>query len=123
MNGADSILAMIGAIDDLYRDVVAAPTDWDDQAFGTWLEELTSSVEGPIDRAIARELRRSVRAARKLQQFCVSGRIMRGGDWRSAVDQALGSRAWLPSISDNTEDKTTSANAAWLMDRTCGVSP
>ena len=98
MTSSDSILGLIGAVDDLYRGIVDAPHDWDPQAFGSWFEEAGSAFDGPIDRSVARELRRAVRARRKLQQFCVSGKILDGGDWRSVVDQALGSRAWLPSL-------------------------
>ena len=96
MSNGDAVIALIGAIDDLYRDIVNDAAAWDDQEFSLWLEEV--ALDGPIDRGIARELRRAVRAARKLQRFCVSGHIFAGGDWRSVVDQALGSRAWLPSL-------------------------
>jgi hypothetical protein len=62
------------------------------------MEEVASLSEGPMDRRVAREVRRGVRSARKLQRFCAEERSITGEGWRSVVDEALGSTAWSPGL-------------------------
>ncbi len=66
----------------------------------SWVNEALYSLERPVDKRISREARRVARLGRRLGEFW-SRPEMRGKapeDWRSAVDEALGSRGWQPTL-------------------------
>jgi hypothetical protein len=90
-------LGLIEAIDRLYAAVVDAPDAWDDAALAAWIEDMAAARDEPIDRAAARLLRRALRLARRLGRYW-EGRPGRPDDWRSAVDEALGSPGWGPGL-------------------------
>lgn len=89
-------LGIIASLDRLYEAVVGDPTAWDDAAFAAWLDDFQAGMEPP-PKAVAREVRRAVRNARRLARFW-SERATASGDWRSAVDVALGGRGWEPTL-------------------------
>jgi hypothetical protein len=93
-------LSVLRRIDELYESVVTEPELWGDAAFADWAEEVFASAEG-IDKPEAREVRRCLRAAGKLQAFWSTDNATRPpdvGDWRTRVDIALGISAWRPTL-------------------------
>jgi hypothetical protein len=94
-----SFLATIEAIEGLYRAVVEQPDAWGEQAFADWANERMASA-GELPNDAVREIRRSLRAAQKLQAFWTDRRsqVDDHGDWESKVDIALGPRAWRPLL-------------------------
>ncbi len=87
-------------MDDLYESVVTEPQLWGDAAFVDWAEEVFADAYG-IGKAGAREVRRCLRAAGKLQAFWSVDGVTRprdGGDWRTRVDIGLGISAWRPAL-------------------------
>ena len=97
MSGIDH-LGLLRRIDALYESVVMVPERWTEDAFADWAAESTAGAVPTKE--VARQIRRSLRAAQKLQQFW-SEDIKRppdGGDWRTRVDLALGPRAWRPTL-------------------------
>lgn len=97
MTSAGATLALVAALDDLYRRVVADPAAWSEPELAAWLEDLAGQHPEGIDRAAARHVRRAARQAAKLARFW-RARPDRPTDWRSAVDEALGSPAWAPTL-------------------------
>jgi len=90
--------ALVRAVDELYRRVVTEPGSWNDDAFAAWIEGVADLRPG---REEARQLRRAVRAARKLARFWASGAAAPFAgeeDWRARVDLALGAPAWRPTL-------------------------
>ena len=88
------------AVDELYRDVVFEPERWRDDAFADWVAGLAVDGE-PIDRDVARSVRRAVRIATKLQRFWSSEGADRYRDepsWETRVDIAIGIPAWRPGL-------------------------
>lgn len=88
------------AVDDLYRDVVMEPERWNEAAFGEWLEAVALESEA-IDRGRAKQLRRAVRSAVKLQSFWSEADAKRRRaepSWRTRVDIAVGVPAWRPAL-------------------------
>jgi hypothetical protein len=99
VNSAAEALSYVAALDDLYRRVAAQPSDWTEREFAAWLEDLAGQYPEGIDRATARWIRRAVRQAAKLARYwSARPAAERPGDWRSAVDEALGSPGWAPSL-------------------------
>jgi len=93
-------LSLVNRIDELYRSVVEDPGRWNEAAFADWAEDVFSSSDG-IGKAEARELRRCLRAAGKLQAFWMVDDATRppdAGDWRTRVDIGLGPAAWRPPL-------------------------
>lgn len=93
-------LSLLRRIDELYESVVSEPQRWGDAAYADWVEEVFASAEG-IDKAEAREVRRCLRAAGKLQSFWSNDGVTRppdAGDWRTRVDIGLGIAAWRPAL-------------------------
>lgn len=93
-------LSLLHRIDGLYESVVTEPHRWGDAGYADWAEEVFVSAEG-MDKAEAREVRRCLRAAGKLQAFWSADDATRppdDGDWRSRVDIALGISAWRPAL-------------------------
>ena len=98
MNGGH--LEALQRVDDLYERVVLAPGSWNDEAFTDWIAEVFADGATP-SRDLAREVRRCLRAARKLRDFWSDppdGVPSDAGDWRTRVDLALGIRAWRPVL-------------------------
>jgi hypothetical protein len=90
------MLGLLAALDGIYERVVADPGAVRDADLLSWASEATSVLEPPVDRRVAREVRRVIRLARRLAAFW-SDRPP-PDDWRSAVDEALGSRGWQPTL-------------------------
>jgi len=94
-----SLLSVVEALDHVYERVIADP-DVRDGDLLSWVLEAVSSLEQPVDKRIAREARRVGRMARRLAEFWtrpeMEGKVP--DDWRSAVDEALGSRGWQPTL-------------------------
>ncbi len=87
------------AVDRLYEDVVLNPEAWNEAAFAEWLEG--QGLDHSIDRDDAKQLRRAVRAAIKLQRFWAAAdadRRRAEPSWRSRVDIAVGAPAWRPPL-------------------------
>ncbi|MFQ5947278.1 MAG: hypothetical protein ACE5KX_00275 [Acidimicrobiia bacterium] len=100
MSGTQA-LALIEALDTLYESVVRDPRAWDAQALAEWADETVANCEPRLDRTAVRELRRGVRQARRLQGYWARQRAQGAAtpaDWKSAVDQGLGSGGWKPSL-------------------------
>jgi hypothetical protein len=93
-------LEILRRIDDLYRGAVSSPKAWTDEALAEWADEAFGAGAVP-SKATAREVRRCVRAARRLREFWMDppDRLPTdAGDWRTRVDLALGIRAWRPVL-------------------------
>jgi hypothetical protein len=94
-----SILSLVEGLDHVYERVVADPGVRDGDIL-SWVGEAMTVLEPPVDKRVAREARRLARLARRLGEFW-SRPEMEGkdpDDWRSAVDEALGSRGWQPTL-------------------------
>ena len=90
---------VVVAVDAMYESVVMEPATWPDGAFEEWGAEMAAGSRP--SRGVARELRRSIRAAVKLRDFWLDppeGVPSDAGDWRTRVDVALGIRAWRPTL-------------------------
>ena len=93
-------LAALAGVDALYERVVNSPEAWTDAVFEDWAEEALGGGSAP-SRDLARELRRCLRAARKMRDFWLDpppGVPSDAGEWRTRVDVALGIRAWRPLL-------------------------
>jgi hypothetical protein len=91
---------LAAAVDDLYRDVVMEPERWNEAALGEWLEAVALDAEA-VDRDQAKQLRRAVRNAVKLQSFwSAADAKSRKAEpsWRARVDIAVGIPAWRPPL-------------------------
>ena len=116
-------LENIANSDALYHDVVTEPERWNEPAFAEWLEAVSLD-SGAIERDQARQLRRAVRAAIKLQRFWAEADASRRRSepsWRARVDVALGVPAWRPSLELAMIDQAASSAGSKLSSR--GFSP
>ncbi len=88
---------LLAAVDDLYRGCSMEPGRWNEQAFLDWSETVAS--ETPIDKELARHVRRCLTAGRRIAAFW-EDRESDGApeDWKARVDMALGVRAWRPQL-------------------------
>ncbi|MBM3695911.1 MAG: hypothetical protein FJW79_08270 [Actinobacteria bacterium] len=93
-------LGVVAAIDALFERVAADPGACGDEMLSTWLQDTLGGLEPPVDRALAREVRRAARLAGRLARYWNDPeRAARlPADWRQAVDAALGSTGWAPSL-------------------------
>jgi hypothetical protein len=91
------VSGLLDAVDALYRGCSMEPGRWNEQAFVDWSEAV--AVDTPIDKELARHVRRCLMAGRRLAAFWVD-RESDGvpEDWRARVDIALGVRAWRPQL-------------------------
>jgi hypothetical protein len=91
---------LLAALDALFASVADDPTGCGEEMLGAWLQETLGGLEPPVDRALARELRRAARLAGRMAKYWSdperAGRLP--ADWRQAVDAALGSTGWAPSL-------------------------
>ncbi len=94
---AAEALSLVASIDRLYEAVASDPGSWDEPALAMWIEDVVGARDEPPDRGAVRLLRRSVRQARKLARYWEDASPP--ADWRSAVDEALGSPGWEPTLS------------------------
>lgn len=87
------------AVDELYRDVVMAPDAWGDQDFADWLDTIARERE-TVDREEAKQLRRALRVASKLQRFWATADTTQRDEqsWQARVDIAVGIPAWRPTL-------------------------
>jgi len=87
-------------MDSLYERAAADPSAGADESLAAWLEEVLSAVQPPVDKELARQARRAARLAGRLARYWADpgGAPRRPADWRQAVDAALGSRGWEPSL-------------------------
>ncbi|MFH2071331.1 MAG: hypothetical protein ABIJ75_00605 [Actinomycetota bacterium] len=94
-----SLLSVVESLDHIYERVVADPGVREADLV-SWVGEALMALEPPVDKRISREARRVGRLALRLREFW--GRPEMKGkapeDWRSAVDEALGSRGWQPTL-------------------------
>lgn len=77
---------------------VEDPSSIDDRALGEWMSEASSLLEKPIDKLLAREIRRGMRTVRKLAAYWSERDPGTLVDWRNGVDEALGSRGFQPQL-------------------------
>lgn len=92
-------IGLLADCEDLYSGVCFEPEAWPDSALSDWIEGIAQSSE--VDKEVARELRRVLRAAQKLRAFWEvpsEGRPPDHGDFRTRVDIALGVKAWRPLL-------------------------
>ncbi|MDJ0953494.1 MAG: hypothetical protein QNJ81_07425 [Acidimicrobiia bacterium] len=96
---AGSYLSTIRSIEGLYEAVVTDPEAWGEQAFADWAGD-TLAEAGDLPKEAQREIRRSLRAAQKLQLFWATQQstVADHDDWQSRVDIALGAKAWRPLL-------------------------
>lgn len=92
-------LSTLRSIESLYESVVTDPRPWGEQTFADWADD-TLVAAGDLPRDAVREIRRSLRAAQKMQTFWAAerGAVSDRDDWRTKVDIALGPRAWRPLL-------------------------
>lgn len=95
-----SLLSVVESLDHVYERVLADPTGVRDAELISWVGEALSALEPPVDKRVAREARRVARLARRLAVFWSDPERIerRPEDWRSGVDEALGSRGWQPTL-------------------------
>lgn len=92
-------LGLVGQCEDLYAGVCFEPGSWPDNSLADWIESIAHS--STVDKDVARELRRVLRAAQRLREFWAepaAGRPPDHGDWRTRVDIGLGVKAWRPLL-------------------------
>ena len=92
-------IGLIEQCEQLYADACFDGESLPDSALADWIDGIATSAE--IDKGIARELRRVLRATQKLRDFWLapaSGRPPDHGDWRTRVDIGLGIKAWRPLL-------------------------
>lgn len=81
-------LGLIGQCEQLYTDACVAGETLPDSALADWIEGIAASME--VNKEVARELRRVLRATQKLRNFWqapTAGRPPDHGDWRTRVDR------------------------------------
>jgi hypothetical protein len=95
-----ALLSVVESLDSVYERVLADPPGVRDADLLSWVGEALTALEPPVDKQIAREARRVARLARRLAAFWSDPERIDGrpDDWRSGVDEALGSRGWQPTL-------------------------
>jgi hypothetical protein len=87
-------LVLVRAVDGLYERAVLDAASIDDDTLGRWLEDLAASMEPPVDKEVARLLRKAARTARRIARHWADRDTGALPDWRNGVDDALGSQGW-----------------------------
>ena len=92
-------LGLLAAMDSLFEQAAADPAAGSPESLAAWLEDALGGGEPP-DRALAREVRRAARLAGRLARYWAdpAQAVRRPTAGRQAVDAALGSRGWEPSL-------------------------
>jgi hypothetical protein len=87
-------------MDSLYERAAADPAAGGDEFLAVWLEEVLGALQPPVDKELARQMRRAARLGGRLARYWADPERApcRPADWRQAVDAALGSRGWEPSL-------------------------
>jgi len=93
-------LGIVAAIDLLYERVAADLSTGGGESLAAWLEEVLGALQPPVDKDLAKQVRRAARLAGRLARYWSDAERAprRPADWRQAVDVALGSRGWEPSL-------------------------
>ncbi|HUU61072.1 MAG TPA: hypothetical protein VMX37_01625 [Acidimicrobiia bacterium] len=93
-------LRVVAAMDSLYERAAADPAAGGDEFLAAWLEEVLGALPPPVDKELARQVRRAARLGGRLARYWADPERAprRPADWRQAVDAALGSRGWEPSL-------------------------
>jgi hypothetical protein len=93
-------LWVVAAMDSLYERAAADPAAGGDEFLAAWLEEVLGALQPPVDKELARQVRRAARLGGRLARYWADPERAprRPTDWRQAVDAALGSRGWEPSL-------------------------
>ncbi|MCP3975611.1 MAG: hypothetical protein GY720_14090 [bacterium] len=92
-------LGLIEQCEQLYADACFDGESVPDSSLADWIDGIASSMQ--VDKEVARELRRVLRATQKLRDFWLApatGRPPDHGDWRTRVDIGLGIKAWRPLL-------------------------
>ena len=91
---------LIASLDALYERAVLDPDSIDDAELARWLDEIAFVLDGRIDRATAKPLRKAARNARRLARYWGGdgGDPQRLPDWRNGVDEVLGGAGWRPHL-------------------------
>jgi hypothetical protein len=87
-------------MDALLERVGGDPAACGDELLSAWLQDTLASLEPPVDKALMREVRRVARLAGRMARYWAApDRAARlPADWHQAVDAALGSTGWEPSL-------------------------
>ncbi len=88
----------LGAVDGLYERAVTAPGTLDDHDLGRWMEDVAAAMEGRVDTAVARAVRKAARNARRLSRYWAQHDPGRLPEWRNGVDEVLGAAGWRPHL-------------------------
>lgn len=92
-------LGLIEQCEQLYADACFDAESLPDTVLADWIEGIATSTE--VEKEVARELRRVLRATQKLRDFWLapaSERPPDHGDWHTRVDIGLGIKAWRPLL-------------------------
>lgn len=92
-------LGLIEQCEQLYSEACFDGESLPDSALADWIDGIATSME--VDKEVARELRRVLRATQKLRNFWMTPAAERPpdhGDWRTRVDIGLGIKAWRPLL-------------------------
>ena len=92
-------LGLIEQCEQLYTEACFDGENLPDSALADWIDGIATSME--VDKPVARELRRVLRATQKLRDFWIApaeGRPPDHDDWRTKVDIGLGTKAWRPLL-------------------------
>jgi hypothetical protein len=93
-------LGVVAAMDALLERVAGDPAACGEELLSAWLQDTLAGLDPPVDKALAREVRKVARLAGRLARFWSDPdrTSRRPADWRQAVDAALGSTGWEPSL-------------------------
>lgn len=87
-------LALVRSVDELYERAVVDAPSLDDEFLARWLEDIAAAMEPPVDREVARCLRKAARTAGRLSRKWADRDPSSLPDWRNGVDEVLGSQGW-----------------------------
>jgi len=91
-------LRLLAVLDRLYEGAVTDPSTWTEQVIAEAAAEAMNDLEVPPPKSIARPFRVGTRRARRLSDYWADKGSSALPDWRSGVDEALGSRGWEPML-------------------------
>jgi hypothetical protein len=91
-------LRLLAVLDRLYEGAVTDPGTWTEQAIVDAAAEAMNDLDAAPPKAVARPFRAGTRRARRLRGYWAEKGPSALPDWRSGVDEALGSRGWEPML-------------------------